>query len=218
MPATLASMGRRVRKPHQPQQARSRFLADAVLEAAERVVREVGWSKAKVSRIAKVAGVSVGSLYRYFPGRDVLLRAIIDRTLRSDHAVFLSAIEAAQGETLEDSLEAFANTLLSDDRLTHPALLRELIDLVDAAGRLEAVQETFDDMIRQFAERLAVQHPELGPLALVERRCHIAFWGSRAAFVARVRVEDPFDLAAFRADALHMTAAMLRKDAAAATR
>ncbi len=212
------AMGRRVRKPHQPQQARSRFLADAVLVAAERVVREVGWSKAKVSRIAKVAGVSVGSLYRYFPGRDALLRAIIDRTLRSDQAVFASAIEAARGETLEESLEAFADTLLSDDRLTHPALLRQLVDLLDAAGRLETVQETFDDMIRGFAERIAAQHPELGPFERVHRRLHIAFWGARGAFVARVRVEDPFDLAAFRSDALHLTAAMLRRDEAPATR
>ncbi len=211
-------MARRVRKAHRPQQARSRFLADAVLEAAERVVREVGWSKAKVSRIAKVAGVSVGSLYRYFPGRDVLLRAIIDRTLESDHAVFLSSIEAAKGDTLEETLDAFANTLLADERLTHPALLRQLVDLLDAAGRLETVQNTFDDMIRHFAEHIAAQHPELGPIELVHRRSHIAFWGARAAFVARVRVEDPFDLAAFRADAMYLTAAMLRRDEAAASR
>jgi AcrR family transcriptional regulator len=211
-------MGRSVRKPHQPQQARSRFLADAVLEAAQRLVREVGWSQAKVSRIAKLAGVSVGSLYRYFPGRDVLLGAIIDRTLRSDQAVFRSAVEAAQGETVEESLEAFAATLLADDRLTHPDLLRELIDLLDAAGRLEVVQKTVDDMAGQLADRMAQQHPELGPVALVRRRCHIAFWGMRAAFVARVRVEDPFDLAAFRADALYMAAALLRKDEAPATR
>jgi len=210
-------MARRVRKAHEPQQARSRFLADAVLEAAERVVREVGWSKAKVSRIAKVAGVSVGSLYRYFPGRDVLLRAIIDRTLRSDHAVFLSSLEAAQGETLEESLEAFADTMLTDGRLTHPALLRQLVDLLDAAGRLETVHKAFDDMILHFAQHIAAQHPELGPLELVRRRSHIGFWGARAAFVARVRVEDPFDLAAFRSDALYLISALLRKDEPAAT-
>ncbi|MGH1344536.1 MAG: TetR/AcrR family transcriptional regulator [Nannocystales bacterium] len=210
-------MAPRVRKPHQPQQARSRFLADAVLEAAERVVREVGWSKAKVARIAKVAGVSVGSLYRYFPGRDVLLRAIIDRALESDHAAFLSSLESARGETLEASLEAFIDALLADKRLTHPALLSQLVDLLDSAGRLETVRTRFDDMIRHFAQHIARQHPELGAPDLVERRSHIAFWGTRAAFVARVRVEDPFDLAAFRSDALHLTAAMLRKDAAGAT-
>ncbi len=175
------------------------------------MVKDVGWSRAKVSRIAKVAGVSVGSLYRYFPGRDVLLGAIIDRSLQGDVEVFDQALEAMRGETIDETLEAFAQALLSDDRLTHPRLLRHLVDLLDASGRLEKVQKTFDAMIVRFADRVLVLHPDLGPAQVVRRRAHIAFWGIRAAFVARVRVEDPFDLPAFREDALHMARGVLRR-------
>ena len=206
-------MSRRDRKPHEPQQERSRFLADAVLEAAERVVRDVGWSRAKVSRIAKVAGVSVGSLYRYFPGRDVLLAAIIDRTLQSDIEVFDAALEHAHGETPEQTVEAFADALLTAQKMTNPKLLRHLVDTLEAAGRLQKVQQTFDDMSRRFAAHMLQHHPELGPLAPLERRCHIAFWGMRAALLARVRVEDPFDLDTFREDALRIARAMLRPEA-----
>ncbi|MBV1856927.1 MAG: TetR/AcrR family transcriptional regulator [Nannocystaceae bacterium] len=211
-------MSPRNRKPYEPQQARSRFLADAVLEAAERVIQDTGWAGAKVARIAKVAGVSVGSMYRYFPGRDVLLGAVIDRRLARDHDAFLRAIDAARGETVEQSLEAFTDALLADRQLTHPKLLRHLVGVVDAVGRLCAVQETFDDMIRQFARHMAQQHPELGPMELVERRCHMVFWGMRGAFVARARVEDPFDLQQFRDDAMLMAHAMLRAGHEADTR
>lgn len=184
-------------------------MVDAIVEAARRVVADVGWSQAKVARIAKVAGVSVGSLYRYFPGRDVLLRALIDRSLQSDYEAFMAALDKARGETFEQSLEAFADALLVEGRLTDPELLRELINVLEAAGRLEAVQRRFDEMIDAFATRIVAQHPQLGPRALVHRRCHILFWGTRGAFVARVRVEDPFDLDAFRRDALQLALGLL---------
>ena len=199
----------RIKQPHEPKQARSRFLADAVLEASERVVQNVGWSKTRVAEIAKVAGVSVGSLYRYFPGRDVLLRAMIDRALRSDHAAFSAAVRQARGDTPQQSIEAFADALLEDKRMTSPRLLRQLVDVLDAAGRVDTVHKLFDEMVREFAEHMTIQHPELGPPALVQRRSHMLFWGLRAAFVARVRVEDPFDMEAFRVDALYLSRAML---------
>lgn len=201
------------RTPHRPKQERSRFLADAVLEAAARVVREVGWSRAKVARIAKVAGVSVGSLYRYFPGRDVLLGAVIDRALARDSEAFDSALDCLAAETVDESLRSFVDALIGDDRLTDPQLLRHLVDVLDAAGRLDTVRTQFDGMIRRFAERMVENHPELGPSSLVERRSHIAFWGLRSAFVARMRVEDPFDLPAFREDALVTMHALLRTPA-----
>ena len=165
-----------------------------MIEAAERVVQDVGWSGAKVARIAKVAGVSVGSLYRYFPGRDVLLRALIDRRLDGDRAAFTDALKRIGGPTLRDSLHAFGGALLADVRLTSPMLLRQLVDLLDAAGRLDTVHTMFDAMARDFSVRIVAQHPELGELAWVERRAHMLFWGLRGAFVARVRVEDPFDM------------------------
>ncbi len=189
-----------------------------MLEAAERVVREVGWSKAKVSRIAKVAGVSVGSLYRYFPGRDVLLRSLIDRALRSDQEAFMAALTQARGDTPHESVRLFAEALFGDPRLTPPKLLRQLVDLLDAAGRLGDVQRTFDDMVHRFAEQMVQQHPRLGSRAVVQRRAHMLFWGLRGAFVARIRVEEPFDLEAFRSDALFLAQTMLTRDEATATR
>ena len=180
-----------------------------MIEAAERVVQDVGWSGAKVARIAKVAGVSVGSLYRYFPGRDVLLRALIDRRLDGDRAAFTDALKRIGGPTLRDSLHAFGGALLADVRLTSPMLLRQLVDLLDAAGRLDTVHTMFDAMARDFSVRIVAQHPELGELAWVERRAHMLFWGLRGAFVARVRVKDPFDMEAFLDDAMSIAEATL---------
>src|SRR5215475_13284079 len=60
-------------------QDRSRATVDALVEATARILVRGGYDKASTNRIAEVAGVSVGSLYQYFPGKESLVAALIDR-------------------------------------------------------------------------------------------------------------------------------------------
>lgn len=62
-----------------PQQERSRALVEDILTAAARVFVEAGLDGATTNRIAEVAGVSVGSLYQYFPNKQSLARALLVR-------------------------------------------------------------------------------------------------------------------------------------------
>lgn len=62
-----------------PRQRRSKATRDAILEAASRVFTEVGLERATTARIAEVAGVSPGSLYQYFPSKQVLVTALFER-------------------------------------------------------------------------------------------------------------------------------------------
>ncbi len=64
-----------------PSQARSKATVEALVEGAARVLVEDGYAKASTNRIAKVAGVSVGSLYQYFPNKESLILAVVDRHL-----------------------------------------------------------------------------------------------------------------------------------------
>ncbi len=65
------------RKP--PQQSRSRATVDAILDATIRILDKENWSKTTTSRIAQVAGVSVGTLYQYFENREAILDALQER-------------------------------------------------------------------------------------------------------------------------------------------
>ena len=60
-------------------QERSRSTVDALLEATARVLVKEGYDRASTNRIAEVAGVSIGSLYQYFPNKEALVAAVIDR-------------------------------------------------------------------------------------------------------------------------------------------
>lgn len=73
-----------------PRQGRSRALCDAILVAAARVFDRLGYDAANTNHVAELAGVSVGSLYQYFPNKDALLTALHER-----HAEDVAAAVAA---------------------------------------------------------------------------------------------------------------------------
>ena len=60
-------------------QQRSRLTVDALLEATARVLMKEGYDRTSTNKIAAVAGVSIGSLYQYFPSKEALVAAVIDR-------------------------------------------------------------------------------------------------------------------------------------------
>ena len=67
-----------------PKQSRSRDIVDAIVQAGELILEEEGEESLTTSRIAERAGVSVGSLYRYFPNKEAVLTAIYGSEVAKD--------------------------------------------------------------------------------------------------------------------------------------
>ncbi len=61
-----------------PKQVRSRAIVDAIVQAGRELLAAEGERSLTTNRIAERAGVSIGSLYRYFPNKDAVLGAIYD--------------------------------------------------------------------------------------------------------------------------------------------
>src|SRR5215470_16463733 len=74
-----------------PRQDRSIATVDAIFEATIQVLLSDGVSRLNTTRVAHRAGVSVGTLYQYFPNKQALLFAVLDRHL----ATLADAIEKA---------------------------------------------------------------------------------------------------------------------------
>jgi AcrR family transcriptional regulator len=80
-----------------------------ILEAARQCFLEVGASKTSLNDVARVAGLSRGTVYRYFSDRQALIRQTVDRETRR---FFVSAGELMrQKKTLTDQLEVFATVM-----------------------------------------------------------------------------------------------------------
>jgi AcrR family transcriptional regulator len=158
----------------QPRQARSRALVEAILDATERLLAQEGAEQATTTRIAEVAGVSVGSLYQYFPSRDALLAAVIERRVERDEQELLERIGSLGAEaTLATVLRAGASLLVETYR-REPELYRTMVDEMDRVAREQRVQGMIDDamartvaMLEPHREALAVSDLPLAVYTLV---------------------------------------------------
>lgn len=92
-----------------PVQARSAASVDAILDATIQVLLSVGKERLTTTRVAARAGVSVGTLYQYFPNKSALLRAALKRHL----ATVTEAVERVCQEQRNKGLEEMATALVT---------------------------------------------------------------------------------------------------------
>jgi AcrR family transcriptional regulator len=78
----------------QPLQARSAVMVDVILEAAARVLQKSSLAGFNTNRVAEVAGISVGSLYQYFPNKTALVVALITREQAALADAMLAYVDA----------------------------------------------------------------------------------------------------------------------------
>ena len=91
-----------------PVQARSTASVDAILKATVQVLLRVGKEKLTTTRVAARAGVSVGTLYQYFPNKRALLRAALKLHVEEILAEVDRVCVAQQGQPVEQMVEALA--------------------------------------------------------------------------------------------------------------
>ena len=100
-----------------PKQIRSKLMFDSILEASTRVLEEVSFEKFTTNRVAEAAGISIGSLYQYFPNKQSILieleRIAIDEMAANIESLFFEDNLTSQ-EQLFKVIEYF---LITDSAL-----------------------------------------------------------------------------------------------------
>jgi AcrR family transcriptional regulator len=96
-----------------PVQARSTASVDAILKATVQVLLRVGKEKLTTTRVAERAGVSVGTLYQYFPNKRALLRAAMRLHMEEILEEVNKVCVAQQGQPVEQMAEALAVAFLA---------------------------------------------------------------------------------------------------------
>ena len=137
-----------------PRQARSRATVEAVIEAGARILSDHGWAGFTTNKVAEAAGVSIGSLYQYFPDKVALVDAIRRRHLEDS----LAAVHGASAP--EKSLARFAEDLVDAiiaAHQVHPGLHRALLDQAPVPDGYLDLNDRFEaDYLRCFARAVAV--------------------------------------------------------------
>jgi AcrR family transcriptional regulator len=96
-----------------PGQARSQETVSVILEASARVLESDGLRGFNTNAIAAKAGVSVGSLYQYFPNKDAIVLALIGGYEEGLHNAVLEAVQAGRGQELKRRLRLLVRALVT---------------------------------------------------------------------------------------------------------
>jgi AcrR family transcriptional regulator len=96
--ATRAKSSRRVYRA--PRQARARETVDALLVAAKTLLVRSGVQGATTNAIAELAGVSIGSLYQYFPSREAIIAELSRRHVARVLSLIFAEVDALVGTSL----------------------------------------------------------------------------------------------------------------------
>lgn len=96
-----------------PRQARSQETTRAILEAAARVFAAQGYAAGTTNRIAAAAGVSIGSLYEYFPNKDAILVALMERHIVEGEAAMRALMAQTRPGPLRTQIRTFVQAMIA---------------------------------------------------------------------------------------------------------
>jgi AcrR family transcriptional regulator len=179
----VASHYRQVRTTprKRPRQARSQVTVDLILEATARLLVKHGFDGLTTNGVAEAAGVSIGSLYQYFPNKEALVAALIERHMEEMNAAVLGELTRVAALPMAQTVRAVIE-LIFRAHAVEPALHRVLTEQVPRVGRMARLKELdqighrmVTGILAARRSELAIYDPELSAFVLVtaiEAICH----------------------------------------------
>jgi AcrR family transcriptional regulator len=135
----------------QPRQRRSHDTVSVILQAATRVFAQRGYQRATTNQVAARAGVSIGSLYQYFPNKVAIAAALETRHLDAAEPQLLDLARRlrAAGTPIDTWVERFVGALVTANDEPHHR------ELYAAVPRTAAVQARLESLVDGLAAELA---------------------------------------------------------------
>jgi AcrR family transcriptional regulator len=124
-----------------PLQKRSQATVEALFEASVQVMRAGGYRAFTTTRVALRAGVSVGTLYQYFPNKQALIAAVIGRHLDAILATVAAACRQRHGQNLEIIVNGFIDAAIAAklERIDLSIALQEPLSEIGGASLVKAM-------------------------------------------------------------------------------
>jgi AcrR family transcriptional regulator len=151
---------RRIQPRKQPRQVRAELTRQRILSAAAHVFGEHGYAAGTTNRIAERAGISIGSLYQYFPNKDAILAELLLRHL-DDGAAVTAKIQAGRlPGPIDEVFRVFVRGAI-ESHLDEPRLLRVLLEQAPRSQHLLEKVERLKQSLVTYLRELLDGHPEV---------------------------------------------------------
>ena len=177
-----------------PRQTRSKETVEIILAATARILIKLGFDGLTTNAVAELAGVSIGSLYQYFPNKQALVAALIERRLDEKNANTHRELARVAQQPFPEAVRSMIRMTI-ENYAASPELSRVLIEQVPRVGRMARIAELHQGTLQLVAallearkHELAVRDPEMAAFVLVASIEAIA---QRAALFQPARLRDP---------------------------
>ena len=156
-----------------------------LLEAAAAIFAEVGFEAATMSDIAERAGASIGSLYQFFPSKEVVARELKTQYCQELKKLWASLVAVSAKTTTSRLVDQFLNVTIRAIE-EHPALIR----LMDAPRSTHPAADIKESLRQQLAELFLKRKPRISPIN-AHRYAEITVQMVRALLWLYVETEPP---------------------------
>ena len=145
-----------------PQQVRSQERVNLILDTAAALFAEVGYEPATTNSIAERAGISIGSLYRYFSDKDAILRSLAKRHQEQVRGIFDNVFS---GDLVYLPLDVLLDRLIDPLVELHVACpaYKQILLGSDVSADIAAANEELDrEIVGRIVEVLQLMAPGMG--------------------------------------------------------
>jgi AcrR family transcriptional regulator len=142
-------------------QERSKATVDTLLAATARVLVREGYDHASTNKIAAAAGVSVGSLYQYFPSKEALVAAVIERHIGEMMGVVRESLVRVAMMPLQDAARELVRVMIDAHRI-EPKLHRVLVEQIPRVGNMEQIERVDEEAMQLVKIYLEAHRDEIG--------------------------------------------------------
>jgi AcrR family transcriptional regulator len=147
----------------EPRQDRGRRRIDAILDAADAVIGEVGYEAATTNAIARRAETSVGSLYQFFADKEAILRALAARYLDKLRAVHDAVLNEETARLPWTEMYDRIVDALAEFHARHPGFRPLFHGSTTSAELARASAELDGECVRRADAMMAAGLPDLDP-------------------------------------------------------
>lgn len=146
-----------------PQQDRSRVTVEAILTAAAHILTEDGYDNASTNRIAERAGISIGSLYQYFPNKEAIITALRECHVNEMMAIVESALNQSANRPIDVALHELVKTCIAAHAIdpTLHQVLNEQVPRLNHSSAEVRIIALLHEFLEQRRDRIQVQNLEL---------------------------------------------------------
>lgn len=131
-----------------PQQQRSQFLVDSILEATVKVFEDSPEEDMVTTKsVASTAGVAIGSLYQYFPNKQSIVAKLIEAIADDFNKKIIKRLDRQNPKTLEEMVDAMID-LVFELFWRKRILFRHLFRLVHQLDRVDYIHEKRAEIVK----------------------------------------------------------------------